>query len=133
MTAQFTVIYIVPGFILAQVNTSHTVLLKSKLPVSSRFSRDESRVSRYKILISRDESPESRLARITEAEILEYYQVSREKKNRPSFSCTCLMIRKRPVPTVDDSVDMYVRIVRAYVIRNNFVFIQFKYFDSCTM
>ena len=60
---------------------------------------------------------------------------SREEKQL-SFSCTCLVIRlsvpflKGPVPTVDDSVDMYVRIVRAYVIRNNFVFIQFNGFDS---
>ena len=37
-----------------------------------------------------------------------------------------LSVRKRPVLTVDDSVDMHVRIVRAYVIRNNFVFIQIR-------
>ena len=38
----------------------YTVPLKSKLPVSSRFSRDENLVSRDKNLVSRDESLVSR-------------------------------------------------------------------------
>jgi len=38
----------------------YTVPLKSKLPVSSRFSRDESLVSRDESLVSRDESLVSR-------------------------------------------------------------------------
>ena len=33
---------------------SLAVFLKSKLPVSSGLSRDESRISRYKILVLRD-------------------------------------------------------------------------------
>ena len=32
----------------------HTVPLKSKIPVSSHFSRDKSCISRFKILVSRD-------------------------------------------------------------------------------
>ena len=41
-------------------NAAFTVPLKSKLPVSSRFSRDESLVSRDESLVSRDESLVSR-------------------------------------------------------------------------
>ena len=52
-----------------------TVPLKGKLPVSPCFPRDDSRVSFSNLLIR-----ESRLARITEAEILEYYGVCCEKK-----------------------------------------------------
>ena len=43
-----------------QSNQGDTVPLKSKLPVSSRFSRDESLVSRDKSLVSRDKSLVSR-------------------------------------------------------------------------
>ena len=58
--------------------------LKSKLPVSSRFSRDESHLSRPDSRLERRDSRllirESHIAGITEAEILEYYRVSRENK-----------------------------------------------------
>ena len=89
-----------------------TVPLRSKLPVSSRFSRDESRASRYEILVSRDETLVSRYENRVSRESLKrkfcnnynLSKVSREKKN------TCIVMRlsvpflKRPVPIVDDSV-----------------------------
>ena len=43
-----------------EVSEETTVPLKSKLPVSSRFSRDENLVSRDESLVSRDESLVSR-------------------------------------------------------------------------
>ena len=50
----------VPFFAASSSARSSTVPLKSKLPVSSRFSRDESLVSRDESLVSRDESLVSR-------------------------------------------------------------------------
>ena len=55
---------------------SYQSRLVSRERRESRIARRESRIERRE---SRLERRESRLARITEAEILEYYQVSREK------------------------------------------------------
>ena len=60
----------------------------------------------------------------------------REEK-QPYFLCTCLVMHlsvpflKQPMPAVDDSVDMYLHIVRAYVIQNNFVVQRFRFRAQC--
>ena len=84
-----------------------TVPLKSKLPVSSLFLRDKILVSRDATLVSR-ESLKGKFWNITKFLV---------KRKQPSFSRTCLVMRLsvpflKCVPTVDDSIDMYVRIVK---------------------
>ena len=61
-----------------------TVPLKSKLPVSSRFSRDENLVSRDENLVSRDESLVSRYEGL----------VSRESLKRKFWNITEFLARR---------------------------------------
>ena len=62
----------------------YTVPLKSKLPVSSRFSRDENLVSRDENLVSRDESLVSRDESL----------VSRESLKRKFWNITEFLVRR---------------------------------------
>ena len=48
-----------------------TLPLKSKLPVASRFLRDENRVARYEIIIARDENRVASLKRQSLAQIID--------------------------------------------------------------
>ena len=121
-------------FFLAREGYGYTVPLKGKLPVSSRFSRDESRVSRDEIFVSRDATLVSRYENLVSRESLKrkFWNITKflVRRKPPSFSRTCLVMRLsvpflKRVPTCSHC--------KSYVIRNNFVFIQFKGFDSCTM
>ena len=116
----------------------YTVLLKSKLPVSSRFSRDESRISWYEILVLRDTTLVSRYENLVLRESVKqkFWNITELKLLAKN---TCLVMRLS-VSFLNGQCQqwvipayMYVHIVRADVIRNNFVFIQFKGFDSRTM
>ena len=62
-----------------------TVPLKSKLPVASRFSRDDNRVSRYEILVSRDATLVSR----------EENLVSRESLKRKFWNINEFLARRK--------------------------------------
>ena len=95
-----------------------TVPLKSKLPVSSRFSWDKSRVSRYEILVSRDATLVSRYENLVSRESLKRKfwntlpSFSWEENNRVSRALVlwcvypCHLILKR-VPTMIPSTSMF--------------------------
>ena len=99
---------------------------RSKVSNQSRLVSRETRVAS---LETRLERRDSRLARITEAEILEYYRISREKKTTEflaHLSCDAFIraiFKTRPnVFALEELCDS-----------KQFVFIQFKGFHSCTM
>ena len=86
----------------------------SKVSHQSRLVSHETRVtSRIERRDSCLSIRESCLARIIETEILKYYQtkVSHEKKNTCLMMCLSVPFLKWSVPTVDDSVVMYVHIL----------------------